>query len=250
MTQATRVCPYCSAPLDTPRRVQCGAPDCKRQHRNAQQRTFQRKYKAEHGSYYSRKYDQPRQKQYPVTCARCGVEAVVTKNTAKYCSHRCWYDAKHAAHAQVELWRPKPADPKAQPVTILKPLRPRWYSGKCPLCADWFVTFDPRTQYCSQRCARRADKDKRRALEREAFVAHVDRTQVYERDGWTCQLCRNPVARDEVVPHPKAPTLDHVVPLSRGGTHEPANVQLAHYWCNTIKADGEWNDDEQMLLLD
>jgi 5-methylcytosine-specific restriction endonuclease McrA len=27
--------------------------------------------------------------------------------------------------------------------------------------------------------------------------------------------------------------LDHIVPLSRGGTHEPSNVQLAHYGCNS-----------------
>ncbi|WP_434744799.1 HNH endonuclease [Streptomyces sp. A-14] len=106
-----------------------------------------------------------------------------------------------------------------------------------PLCDTWFVTDNPRDRNCSPRCGRRADKDKRRALERQAFVAPVSRPQVYERDHWTCQLCREPVVRDQVVPHPQAPTLDHVIPLARGGTHEPANVQLAHYLCNSIKTD-------------
>ncbi|WP_405943184.1 HNH endonuclease [Streptomyces sp. NBC_00207] len=108
------------------------------------------------------------------------------------------------------------------------------------MCATPFITDNPRDRHCSPRCGKRADKDKRRALERNAFVAPVNRAQVYERDHWTCQLCREPVMRHEVVPHPQAPTLDHIVPLSRGGTHEPANVQLAHYRCNSIKSDGDW----------
>jgi len=55
--------------------------------------------------------------------------------------------------------------------------------------------------------------------------------------------------RNAVVPHPKAPTIDHVIPLSKGGTHEPANVQLAHYYCNSIKADGAWGAGEQLAML-
>ncbi|MFC8547296.1 HNH endonuclease [Streptomyces sp. NPDC057273] len=105
------------------------------------------------------------------------------------------------------------------------------------MCSTCFVTDNPRDQNCSPRCGRRASKDKRRALERNAFVAPVNRTEVYERDRWTCQLCHEPVARAEVVPHPQAPTIDHVIPLAKGGTHEPANVQCAHFMCNSIKRD-------------
>jgi 5-methylcytosine-specific restriction endonuclease McrA len=32
-------------------------------------------------------------------------------------------------------------------------------------------------------------------------------------------------------------TLDHVVPLAKGGTHEPANTQIAHAVCNSRKND-------------
>jgi 5-methylcytosine-specific restriction endonuclease McrA len=234
-------CPYCGTTLENARRRQCGAAECKRQHVNAWHRDFQRRYKAEHGNYYSRQYDKPRVKTYPIRCARCGVDVAVTKADATYCSHACWYETKHAAHAQIELaWSPQAAPPSIAPVLILKPLRRRWYSAFCTMCAASFITDNPRHQNCSTRCGRRADKDKRRALERNAFVAPVNRTEVYERDQWTCQLCREPVARAEVVPHPQAPTIDHIVPLARGGTHEPANVQLAHYRCNSIKSDGDW----------
>ena len=75
-------------------------------------------------------------------------------------------------------------------------------------------------------------------LKRNAYVEDVWRSKVYERDGWKCQLCGKALKRDAVVPHPKAPTLDHIIPLSKGGTHEYANVQAAHFICNSIKSDG------------
>ncbi|WP_372515137.1 HNH endonuclease [Streptomyces ortus] len=238
-----RPCPYCGSPMTNPRRVQCGAPECKRQFRNARQAEFQRKHKAEHGVYYSRQYDGDRVKAYRITCIQCGTEAVVTKPTSRYCSHSCWYKASHARHAQVELaWKPLLRAPRLATVILLRPLRRRWFSACCPMCSTWFITDNPRDRNCSRRCSRRAAKDRRRAMERDAFVQHVSRPDVYERDQWTCQLCGEAVLRDEVVPHPQAPTLDHIIALSRGGTHEPANVQLAHFYCNLIKNDGEWAD--------
>lgn len=32
-------------------------------------------------------------------------------------------------------------------------------------------------------------------------------------------------------------TIDHIIPLSKGGTHTYNNVQLAHYICNSKKSD-------------
>jgi 5-methylcytosine-specific restriction endonuclease McrA len=42
---------------------------------------------------------------------------------------------------------------------------------------------------------------------------------------------------EKVVPHPKAPTIDHVIPRAHGGDDVRANVQLAHYKCNCTKSD-------------
>jgi len=61
---------------------------------------------------------------------------------------------------------------------------------------------------------------------------------IAERDGWLCQLCGDPVEWDAAVPEPLAPTMDHIIPLSRGGAHHETNVQLAHFICNCRKADG------------
>jgi 5-methylcytosine-specific restriction endonuclease McrA len=36
---------------------------------------------------------------------------------------------------------------------------------------------------------------------------------------------------------PDAPTVDHIIPLAKGGTHTWDNVQLAHWSCNSDKRD-------------
>jgi len=33
------------------------------------------------------------------------------------------------------------------------------------------------------------------------------------------------------------PSLDHVIPLSKGGEHSMSNARLAHTYCNSIKSD-------------
>ena len=70
----------------------------------------------------------------------------------------------------------------------------------------------------------------RRARIRGAFVEKVEIAKVRERDAGRCGICGEPVARDEE-------SLDHVVPLARGGEHSYANVQLAHLSCNKRKND-------------
>lgn len=74
---------------------------------------------------------------------------------------------------------------------------------------------------------------------RSAYVEDVNPRFVFERDGWICQLCFQPVPQDIEVNDPWAPTIDHITPLGglHGGTHEYANVQLAHRECNTRKRD-------------
>jgi 5-methylcytosine-specific restriction endonuclease McrA len=41
------------------------------------------------------------------------------------------------------------------------------------------------------------------------------------------------------VPEPLAPTIDHIVPVSKGGDDTRANVQLAHFRCNSVKGNRE-----------
>jgi len=131
----------------------------------------------------------------------------------------------------------------------LRPLRKRWYAGRCRCCGEWFIHDQPTTETCSKRCLRKLTKAKYRAAKMAAFVAPVSPRKTFERDKWICQLCRKPVARTAVAPHPLAPVVDHIVPLGggAGGKHEPANVQCAHFLCNSRK--GARGGGEQLLLI-
>lgn len=62
---------------------------------------------------------------------------------------------------------------------------------------------------------------------------------IYERDGWTCQLCMEPV--DPALPPGDvwSATLDHIVPQSHMliPDHSDDNLRLAHLWCNSVRGD-------------
>lgn len=76
-----------------------------------------------------------------------------------------------------------------------------------------------------------------RARKRGAVTESFNNSEIYERDNWLCGICGNPVNSGLEWPHPGSPTLDHIIPLSRGGNHTRGNVQLAHMHCNLVKND-------------
>lgn len=65
----------------------------------------------------------------------------------------------------------------------------------------------------------------------------VKRQAILDRDGWSCHLCGGAIPKDAAVPHDLAATLDHIIPLARGGLHDPSNVAAAHFICNVRKGD-------------
>lgn len=155
-------------------------------------------------------------------CDRCGGAYLSNAGgRQRFCSDDC----RHAHHADAGRFHPKPTT--------------------CGECGSEFIPAMSTQVYCGPRCSKRHDKRRRSYLKRGASSAEsVSRSRVYARDGYTCQLCRRPVRMDKSVPHPKAPTLDHRIPLAAGGEHSYANVQLAHFLCNSTKSAG----DAQLVL--
>jgi len=73
----------------------------------------------------------------------------------------------------------------------------------------------------------------RRARQKGAFVERVYRRIVFKRDKGLCGICRkrvDPISNWH---------LDHIQPLSRGGAHCYANVQVAHPRCN-VRKGAKW----------
>lgn len=112
-----------------------------------------------------------------------------------------------------------------------------WVSGACASCGVLFVRRGAASPFCSKRCSSRERRAVRRALEAGAKITPGRRYAVYERDGWVCQICGDPVNRAAQVPELDAPVIDHVVALARGGEHGLTNWQTAHFYCNSVKRD-------------
>lgn len=64
---------------------------------------------------------------------------------------------------------------------------------------------------------------------------------------WLCGICKEPVDHRLVAPHPLAAEMDHVVPLSKGGTHTRDNVQCTHRICNNAKSDGTQDEARRAI---
>lgn len=80
-------------------------------------------------------------------------------------------------------------------------------------------------------------KSKRRMAIASGPVERFTSEEIFERDNWICHLCQSPVDPGLSWPDIMSATIDHVVPLSRGGTHERQNVALAHLGCNSRKGN-------------
>lgn len=61
-----------------------------------------------------------------------------------------------------------------------------------------------------------------------------------KRDNGICKICGKPTNESDITNGHIGrlyPTLDHIIPISKGGTHTWDNVQLAHMSCNAGKCD-------------
>lgn len=163
------------------------------------------------------------------TCPHCGTPMTNSRRT------QCGALECRRAHKRDYMRRLNRAHRERDGVSLWQKRKPR-KATNCASCDRPIKRASGPGALCHP-CHWTQKSAERRVREKGAYVEHVDRRRVFERDGWRCQLCSKKVRRDVDARHPLAATLDHVVPLARGGLHEYANVQCAHYGCNSSKRD-------------
>lgn len=91
----------------------------------------------------------------------------------------------------------------------------------------------------------------RRAI--RAGATEVDRSitisKLMQRDNGICGIC-NLVIMENPKNHNDKPSIDHIIPIKRGGQHTWENVRLVHCGCNNSrgnKADGEFVPNTSFL---
>ncbi len=107
-------------------------------------------------------------------------------------------------------------------------------------------------KWCSQECSSKArghTMSAQRRIRTSDAIESFKRSDIYERDAWICQLCKKSVNPNLAFPNPACASLDHVVPLSRGGSHRATNVQLAHLRCNTSRGNKVENLSPRPALI-
>jgi predicted nucleic acid-binding Zn ribbon protein len=108
-----------------------------------------------------------------------------------------------------------------------KPFSPQYGNKRRLFCSDT----------CLDRFSDSGGKNHRQRA-RRAGVAYepVNRLGVFDRDGWRCQVCGVKTSKSKVgTSHPKAPELDHRIPIALGGGHTWSNCQCACRRCNNLK---------------
>ena len=88
---------------------------------------------------------------------------------------------------------------------------------------------------------------KYRASKRGALSEAYTKSEILARDGNKCGLCGKKINPRHAYPHPMSASIDHIVPLSDGGTDLRSNVQSSHLVCNVSK--GKRPRGEQLRLV-
>lgn len=252
-------CPYCGdtfTPSDK-RRTYCYTRACYRAHRNANQARYMADYEARTGvPYWTAKSRTRNRTQYTRACAFCGGAFTTHTSAARYCSstHGAWDRYGYSPATTLATYVPPPPMRTTTAPTTVSEGQGKYIAARCIVCNTSFITRSAVENTCSTECKRerkrewrRNSKHTRRARKKNAFVANVSRKKTFERDGYRCHICKAKTNPNAKVPNPKAPTLDHLIPLSKGGTHEPSNVATACFRCNHLKADRGTGD--QLLLF-
>jgi 5-methylcytosine-specific restriction endonuclease McrA len=79
---------------------------------------------------------------------------------------------------------------------------------------------------------KRADVIRRGVVGRAEYV---DPKYIFDRDNWVCQLCHKKVRPYTGEYSPRQASIDHILPLARGGAHAATNLQTACRRCNSSK---------------
>lgn len=213
----------------------CSLPGCQNPHRA----------KGLCSTHYNQQFFAGRHEKILTPCANCGTMTMKGKSTSRrsVCSIDCRYELQWgrkrppAPGTAMEVWTPTEATVTALPGTR------QWTAGTCRVCSAPFIsrhtdiTCSPECRATRQAEARRGAKYKRRMLLQQATIEVVYRKRIFQADNYRCHLCGRKTLPSKTVPHPRAPTLDHIIPLAQGGTHEPSNCATACFSCNARKSD-------------
>ncbi|WP_420094358.1 HNH endonuclease [Mycobacteroides abscessus] len=130
-----------------------------------------------------------------------------------------------------------------------KALPPEWNCVICGALVRGVSNKSRPGKYCPEhrRNYDNAKGHRRRARRYGVHYEYINPRTIFVRDKWKCGLCGKRVNRNLSYPDPMSASIDHMIPISAGGPHAPANVQCSHLACNIAK--GAAGQGEQLALV-
>lgn len=194
----------------------------------------------------------------PKLCARCGTEFTPNSARSKYCTPEHYEDA-HRKQALDHYYENRRKDPaairkrdrayrQANREKIQRQARAYYDNNKARILEysraysrEW-RTANPERAREQRRRWRANNPDKvgkataRRAqVELEGNATRELIQAKWEASSGTCCPCGESINPDLKSPDPMSLTVEHKVPIARGGRHDIDNIDFAHRVCNSSK---------------
>lgn len=198
------------------------------------------------------------------TCKICGKTYIKCNGKSLYCSDECraeaarrrmakWREEHPDYHKQYHADHPEAAERFREKHPHYD--RDRWrkirgtviYKKTCIICGKEFETPFQQATTCSKGCSKlyktyKHDNRLDRLRSNGEVDADITIDKLIERDDGVCHICGKKIDKEDyryqdghrITGH-NYPTIDHVIPVSKGGTHTWDNVKLAHMVCNAQK---------------
>jgi hypothetical protein len=126
--------------------------------------------------------------------------------------------------------------------------------ASCERCNNEFTTSYLTKKFCSSVCAsryrKRQYKHRRRVRIHGAPHESISLFELCASSDWKCTQCECVCNVPNGGNDPKEATIDHIIPLSKGGFHVRSNAQLLCRRCNTLKSDSLAPSTQLLLPLD
>lgn len=115
----------------------------------------------------------------------------------------------------------------------------------CVICGKPTTNKYTCSTVCSNKRHNQMKVHRRRIKEKAVTIDKgITLEKLYERDKGVCHICGGHCdwedyekRGDTFIAGLEYPSIDHVIPLAKGGPHSWDNVKLAHHYCNTLKRD-------------
>lgn len=203
-------CAWCGTPV-TKERTTKRKPTCSAACRTRIQHPPKCELPPDHWArWYGKTSDWPR---FPIRpCDQCGNEYAPKSEESTVCSRECTWRRARAArrHMSMEEW-----------ANLLR---------DCATCGTTYSSPWPNQTTCTQ-CRRPTWGGK--------WITPARRARLYARDRYMCHICGKKTNPKAGPSDPSFPSLDHIVPRSKGGTNADYNLSTACRLCNALRADAD-----------